>query len=194
MPVLSEGVFHVSQAPVMMRPDSTALMVIDVQDNLLPAIHEAERCVETSRRMIDAAKILDLPIVVTEQYPAGLGRTSPTLQASLGDHVPIEKIRFSACVETVLNRLRELARPNVLVVGTEAHVCVQQTVLDLLRLGYTTNVCVDAVSSRRPMDRDTALQRMAQAGAILTTTESAIFELLGQAGTDTFKEILTIVK
>ena len=94
----------------------------------------------------------------------------------------------------VLSRLAELARPHVIVTGIEAHVCVQQTVLDLLRTGHLPYLCVDAVGSRRPLDRDTAIQRMRQAGAVITTTESVIFELLGEAGTEQFKRILKIVK
>jgi nicotinamidase-related amidase len=97
-------------------------------------------------------------------------------------------------VDSVMRALAQLSRRQVIVVGIEAHVCVQQTVLDLLRAGYLPYVCADAVSSRQPLDRQTAMARMRQAGAIITTTESVIFELLGQAGTQQFKQILRIVK
>jgi len=177
-----------------MRPDNTVLLVVDVQDKLLPAIHEADNVVEFARRMIEAAKVLGLPILAAEQYPQGLGRTCAILREAFAPVQPVEKTLFSACVARIAERLREVDRLNVLVVGIEAHVCVQQTVLDLVRLGYTPFVCADAVGSRRPLDRDTAIERMRQAGAVITTTESATFELLGEACTDAFKRILKIVK
>jgi nicotinamidase-related amidase len=177
-----------------LRPDNTVLLVVDVQDKLLPAIHEADAVVEYARRMIEAAKVLSLPILAAEQYPAGLGRICAVLREALGEVRPVEKTSFSGCVPGITERLGELARPNVIVVGIEAHVCVQQTTLDLLRLGYTPFVCADAVGSRRPIDRDTAIERMRQAGAVITTTESATFELLGEACTEPFKKILKIVK
>ena len=178
----------------MLRPETAVLLVIDVQDRLLPSISEAEQRIEFMRRMIEAAKVLELPIVVTEQYPAGLGRTCVALQQCLEDRPVIEKMRFSACEQPLIDRLAELDRPQVIVIGIEAHVCVQQTTLDLLRRGYTVYVCADAVGSRRPLDAAAALERMRQAGAIITTTESATFELLGRAGTEAFKKILPIVK
>jgi nicotinamidase-related amidase len=181
-------------APSLIQPDDTVLLVVDMQDKLLPTIDQADRCIQATTRIIKAGKCLGLPILLTEQYPAGLGRTCAALAELLTDVPLIEKTRFTACVEQVTAQLRALARPHVLVTGIEAHVCVQQTVLDLLRLGYSPYVCADGVSSRRPIDRDVAIQRMRHAGAVVTTTESAIFELLGQAGTDTFKEILKIVK
>lgn len=182
------------RVPNPMIPQDAVLLVVDYQDRLLPAIHEAEACVAAARRLIEAARVLDLPILLTEQYPAGLGRTCSTLLQVLADVPVIEKTLFSACVPEVLDRLKALARPNIVVVGVEAHVCVQQTVLDLLREGYTVHLCADATGSRRPFDRDLAIERMRQAGAIVTSTESTIFELLGQAGTEAFKKVLKIVK
>jgi len=180
--------------PERITPQDSILLVVDYQDKLLPFIDDADAKVEAGRRMIEAAKVLDVPILLTEQYPAGLGRTCGILSKALGGIRPIEKNLFSACVPAVADRLRELARPNVIVVGIEAHVCVQQTVLDLLRAGYTVYLCADAVGSRRPIDRETAIERCRQAGTIVTTTESATFELLGEAGTEHFKQILKIVK
>ncbi len=170
------------------------LLVVDVQEKLLPAMQEAEQCAANVRKMVEAAKVLAVPVVVTEQYPAGLGATCAAIREAMGELKAIEKMRFSACVQATTDRLSELDRRQVIVVGIEAHVCVQQTVLDLLRLDYNPYVCADAVSSRRAIDRDTGLARMRQAGAIITTTESAIFELLGEAGTGLFKQILKIVK
>ncbi len=177
-----------------LRVETAVLLVVDVQERLLPAIHEGDQVLEAARRMVLAAEVLGVPTVLTKQYAAGLGPTCAGLRECLRDVEPVEKTRFSACVVGVLNRLASLGRPHVVVVGIEAHVCVQQTVLDLLRLGYLPYLCADAVGSRRPVDRDTAIVRMRRAGAIVTTTESVIFELLGEAGTEVFKKVLKIVK
>jgi nicotinamidase-related amidase len=182
-----------SRLPVI-QPDNALLLVVDVQDRLLPAIHDNAAVVEACRRMIEAAKLLEVPMVVTEQYPEGIGRTCQTLLQCLGDAPLYTKVRFSACIEPVVEKLTALARPNVIVIGIEAHVCVTQTTLDLLRLGYMPYLCADAVGSRRPYDRDIAIERLRQAGAIVSTTESVTFELMGLAGTDTFKRVLKIVK
>jgi len=183
-----------NNAMPMLQPDSAVLLVIDVQDRLLPAIHEADVCVEACRRMIAAAGVLDVPILATEQYPEGLGSTCQTLRQCLTNVPVFTKTRFSACVEPVIEHLAGLDRSQVIVVGIEAHVCVQQSVLDLLRLGYTPCVCADAVGSRRTRDRDVAIERMRQAGAIISTTESVTFEMAGDANTDAFRRILEIVK
>jgi nicotinamidase-related amidase len=178
----------------LLKTDSTVLLVVDIQERLLPAMHESEACLAAAGRTVEVCRVLDVPIVATEQYPAGLGPTCPVIRERWGDVQPVEKMRFSACVEPVVARLRELGRQAVLVTGIEAHVCVQQSVLELLALGYRVYVCADAVSSRRTLDRDLGLQRMRDVGAVVTTTESVIFELTGQAGTEAFKRILKIVK
>lgn len=178
----------------MLSPQNTVLLVIDLQEKLLPAMHDAETCIQSARKMIESANVLAVPVLVTEQYPAGLGSTCAAIREALGQSPITAKMEFSGCVEPIVTRLAQLGRPHVIVIGIEAHVCVQQTTLDLVRLGYVPYICADAVTSRRPLDRDTALVRMRQAGAVVTTTESVIFELLGQAGTDAFKKILRIVK
>jgi nicotinamidase-related amidase len=174
--------------------EQAVLLVVDLQEKLLPAMDRADDCISAAVKMIRAAQVLELPILLTEQYPAGLGRTCAAVRQLLGETAAIEKMRFSACVDEVMHRLTALKRRQVVVVGIEAHVCVQQTVLDLLRAGYPTWVCADAVSSRRTLDRDIAFQRMRQAGAIVTTTESVTFEMLIEAGTEQFRQVLRIVK
>ena len=188
---------HGNNSPHLLKltPPQTALLVVDLQERLLSAIHEAAGCMAAAGRMIRAAKVLEVPVVMAEQYPAGLGATCAEIREAAGPScTAIKKMRFTACVEQTVERLREMQRRAVIVVGIEAHVCVQQTVLDLLRLGFGPFVCADAVSSRRPMDREVALDRMSRAWAVVTTTESVIFELLDRAGTDQFKQILRIVK
>jgi nicotinamidase-related amidase len=180
-------------APAL-RPEETLILIVDIQERLVPAIHEVSACLDAVRRLVGAARVLGVPMLATEQYPAGLGPTLASLREQIADVPMVEKTRFSACVQEVLERLAGASARAIIVVGIEAHVCVQQTVLDLLRLGYTPYLCVDAIGSRRPLDRDTAIERMRDAGAIVTTTESVIFELTGEAGTDTFKKVLKIVK
>jgi nicotinamidase-related amidase len=177
-----------------LHPGDTLLLLIDLQDKLMPAIYEAAAVIDATRKLIESARVLEVPLVATEQYPAGLGPTCAEVARCLAGEAPIAKMKFTGCVEPVVQRLRDAGRPHVLVAGVEAHVCVQQTVLDLLRLGYRPYVCADAVGSRRPLDRDVALERMRRAGAVVTTAESAVFELLGEAGTDAFKRVLKVVK
>lgn len=182
--------------PNKLNRDDGLLFVIDTQEKLLPAIHDADAVVEACRLMIRAAGIFGMPIVLTEQYRKGLGATVPRIMELLEPLrvEPIDKVLFSGYTPGVRDALERAGRNQIIVVGIESHVCVQQTVLDLLQVDYKVWVCADAVGSRRPFDREMALPRMRQAGAFVTTTESAIFELAREAGTDLFKQILEIVK
>jgi nicotinamidase-related amidase len=176
----------------MSRGD-TGLLVVDVQEKLLPAIPQHERLLWNLRRLIDGASILGLPVAATEQYPKGLGPTVSAIRERI-DSIPA-KLMFS-CRECgdVLEQLRQKNVHKILVVGIETHVCVQQTVLDLLADGYRTFVAVDAVGSRHALDHETALRRMDSAGATLTTVESALFEWCEAAGTPEFKQISALVR
>lgn len=171
------------------------LLVIDVQERLLPHIHEQEAVVGQIVRMMRAARELDLPCTITEQYVQGLGPSAAAVREAAGDGGRIEKMTFSVCRdEAAQGVLKKNVRPEVLVAGIEAHVCVLQTVLDLLDAQLTPFVLADAVGSRRARERDVALSRMQMAGAVVTTVESAIFEMLDRCGTELFKRILPIVK
>jgi nicotinamidase-related amidase len=171
------------------------LLVVDVQEKLLPYISGHEVVVTECVRMLDAARALGLRVTVTEQYPAGLGRTAAAVRSVVAGATRLEKMTFSAWRDAATREhLVSLARPQVLLVGIEAHVCVQQSALDLLDAGLAPFLLVDAVGSRRPRDRDTALERMRAAGVVVTTVESAIFEMLGRAGTELFRGILPIVR
>jgi nicotinamidase-related amidase len=175
----------------------TTLLVIDLQEKLLPKIAGADGVLAASLRMIQAAHVLHLPIVVTEQYPAGIGRTVGAVREALGKrfHGPFEKTAFSCCgCEAFLPEVQSIGRGQLVMVGIEAHVCVQQTALDVVARGYVPFVCVDATGSRATMNRDVAIERMRDAGAVITTTEAVIFELAGRAGTDTFKQLLPLVR
>jgi nicotinamidase-related amidase len=181
------------RSPELMSRDDTALLVVDMQVRLLPSIRNAPQVIWNVRRLIDGARLLGLEIAATEQYPKGLGPTAAVLAERLGA-IP-SKLAFS-CGECgdIFRSLAERGRPKVLVVGVETHVCVQQTVLDLLGDGFRVYVAVDAVGSRFELDYQTALRRMESAGATLTTTEAALFEWCEAAGTPEFKQISQLVR
>lgn len=187
------------RSPELMSRDDTALLVVDVQQRLLPSIQHGPRLVWNVRRLIDAARILGLDLAATEQYPQGLGATVPELAerlaASVGQSGIPSKLAFS-CGERgeIFRRWAGLGRPKVLLAGIETHVCVQQTALDLLGDGFRVYIAVDAVGSRFEVDYRTALRRMESAGATLTSTEAAIFEWCERAGTPEFKQISRLVR
>lgn len=181
------------RSPELMSADDTALLVVDVQARLVPLIAGHERLVWNVRRLLDAAAVLGIPAVATEQYPAGLGPTVEPLAARLPP-AP-SKLTFSClgCPE-LLDAWTQAGRDKLLVAGIEAHVCVQQTVLDLLAVGFRVYVAADAVGSRFDEDRQFALRRMEACGATLTTCEAAMFEWCEVAGTDKFKRISALVR
>lgn len=181
--------------PGLLDRARAALLVVDVQERLMPVIDGAERVILNIRRLIQGASILGLPILATEQYPRGLGPTVQLLRELLPPDRTREKITFSCLGEPpVFENLRTSGRDTLLVCGAEAHVCVCQTVHDCLAAGYRVHVAADAVSSRAPENRALALERMARAGAIVTSTEMALFELLERAGTDEFRAVSKLVK
>ena len=184
---------RLSRSPELMSTGDTALLVVDVQEKLVPAIADHQRIVWNIGRLIDGAKILGLPVAATEQYPKGLGATVPELAQRLGE-IP-SKLTFSCggCPE-VFRQLEERGVHKLLVAGIECHVCVQQTVLDLLAAAWRVYVAVDAVGSRGELDYRTALRRMESSGATLTTTEAALFEWCDAAGTPEFKQISQLVR
>jgi nicotinamidase-related amidase len=171
----------------------SAVLVIDLQEKLVPLIESHERVVWNIRRLLDAAKLFEVPILATEQYPKGLGHTIEAIRRLL-PAVP-EKSMFSCreCSEH-FRRLWEQGVRQLVVVGIEAHVCVLQTVLDLIAMGFELYVIVDAVGSRFAIDRETALTRMRSAGAILTTCESAMFEWCESSADANFKALSKLVR
>jgi nicotinamidase-related amidase len=176
-----------------MNRDDSALLVVDMQARLLPLIVGHERLIFNVGRLIDGAKILGVPVAATEQYPQGLGPTAPTLAERLGA-IPA-KLAFS-CGECgdIFTTWRDQGIWKILVCGIETHVCVGQTVHDLLGEGFRVYVAADAVGARGAIDHEIALRRMDSAGATLTTTEAALFEWCGRAGTPEFKQISQLVK
>ncbi len=161
----------------------------------MPAIFQSERVLDNAVRLIRGASILNVPVFATEQYPKGLGPTVPAVADLLGDSAPFEKTTFSACDAAGFGGALEKRQiSQAILCGIEAHVCVTMTCLDLLRAGLLVYVVADAVSSRTPENRVAGLERMRDAGAVVGCTEMALFELLRQAGTSEFKEVLALVK
>lgn len=176
-----------------MSAADSALLVVDVQVKLMPLIPGQHGIIWNIRRLLDGAAGLGVPVFATEQYPQGLGATVPELAGRLSG--PLAKTAFSSAVcGEIVSALDAAGRHKVLVVGIEAHVCIQQTVLDLLAGGFRVYVAVDAVGSRYDLDCQTALRRMDSSGAVLTTTESALFEWCQQAGTPEFKRISALIR
>jgi len=182
------------RSPELMSRSDSALLIVDVQEKLIPLISGKARLLWNLRRLLDGAATLGVPAAGTEQYPRGLGATVPDLAARLPGPLP-SKLTFScsSCGD-IFHAWRALGRFKLLVTGIEAHVCVQQTVFDLLTAGFRVYVPVDAVGSRFPLDRDIALRRMEASGVTLTTTEAALFEWCEVAGTPEFKQISALIR
>lgn len=173
----------------------TGLVVVDVQQRLLPAIFEKERVLQNLLRLIQGAAILKVPVFATEQYRKGLGPTVPEVAVAISGFAPLEKVAFSACgAAGFIPALKQKKVSAAILCGIEAHVCVSQTCLDMLDKRFRVFVAADAVSSRTPENYRIGLDRMRAAGAIIVSTEMVLFELLEQAGTVEFKQILNLVK
>ena len=179
----------------MYKIENSQLIVVDCQEKMIPAIFESEKLLKRIELLIRAIRVLDIPILTAQQYTKGLGDTCHILKDALGDFEFVEKVAFSCCGEPeFVKKLESFNRKNLIVCGVEAHVCVQQTVLDLLAGNYNVYVIADCIGSRFENDRLYAEKRMRQAGAILTTAESVLFELLISADHPKRKEITRLVK
>ncbi|HOV04642.1 MAG TPA: hydrolase [Hyphomicrobiales bacterium] len=183
---------------MLMSAARSQLLVIDIQERLLPAMADSAAVLRNAGIVIAAARRLKVPVVLTEQYPKGLGPTVPEIVAAAGEARVFEKLAFSAMrdartAKALVDR-RGSGRPQVVVCGIEAHVCVLQTALDLKERGFDVFVVADAVSSRVRGSHETALQRMAAAGVVAVTAEMVAFEWVEAAGTDDFKAIARLVK
>lgn len=179
------------------KKDDTSFVVVDVQERLMGAMPEdiTETNLKNMKILLEAAKILDIPVMVTEQYPKGLGPTIEEIRESIDDFSPIEKVVFScARAGEFKSALKSLERSSVLLLGVETHVCVLQTAIDLVNDGYSVYVPADAVVSRRKLDWQKGVDLMEKAGAVVGTTEAFLFQLLECAGTDEFKQISRLVR
>lgn len=173
-----------------LKQSESLLLVIDLQARLLPAIDDGDAVLANAAWMVDVAQAIGVPVLATEQYPQGLGLTESDLRARLPEESIVEKTHFSAVAEGLLLQAPAATRKQWVVTGTEAHVCVQQTVLDLLAIGRHVFVVDDAVGSRRSRDKELALQRMQQHGAEIVSREMVAFEWLERADTPIFRDVL----
>lgn len=179
-----------------LKPENSCLILIDMQEKLQKAMSNVSGCIKKQELLLKAAAILDLDSIVTEQYPAGLGHTIDELKCLLPENTSIiEKTTFSCCGDTSFKTvLKSKSRKNLIVCGIEAHVCVQMTVLDLLEDGYKVILPADALASRCDDNYRLALESMRQAGAFITSAESVIFALLGDAKHPDFRAISKLIK
>lgn len=179
----------------MLKLENTALLVIDMQGKLFNVMNEKETLLANSLKLIKGLKILEVPIILTEQNPKGLGPTLEEITQIIPETKPIPKLCFSCCQNTeIMQALSGLKRKQILVCGIEAHICVYQTSLELLSRGYEVQVVADVVSSRVMKNMEIALSMIQSFGGKLTVTEMAQYELLQTAESPKFKEMLKVVK
>ncbi len=180
----------------MLNIDNTALLVIDVQGKLAQLMHDKEALFANLDRIIRGAQVLNIPIIWTEQVPEKLGQTTPEIADLLANGAtPLSKASFSCCgTPPFMTELQALNRGQLLLTGIETHICIYQTSLDLLNVGYEVQIVADAVSSRTAENKQVGLNRVKEAGGIITSTEMALFELLRVAEGDQFRQIAKIVK
>lgn len=180
-----------------LRPESCALLVVDIQERLMPVINGREEVTRNTVLLLKAAEVMQIPVVATTQYAARIGALLPEVQAELGDVMPLDKMEFDCFANQAIKaRIKELPRKvNTLIIcGVETHICIYQTVLGGLQAGYRVLVPADAVSSRVVGNYETGLARIKELGATVGNTEMIIYELLHRAGTPEFKELLPFLK
>ena len=184
---------------MLLSREKSQLLIVDVQDKLLDAISGKDRVVERCVRLVRAARALQVPITLSAQYPQGLGPTvDPIREASANAGFVVDKVEFSClrneALRERLHELRRQGRPQVVIGGIEAHVCVLQTAIDLEAQGFEAFVVADAIGSRSKENRKLAMARLAKAGADIVDSEMVLFEWLERAGTPEFKELQALIK
>lgn len=179
----------------MLTPQNTCLIIIDIQEKLLPVMAEPERVVKNTGILIHIAKALDIPILWCQQVPKAIGPTADELVSLLEGVEPIEKSTFSCCGEkNFLVKLEQIKPEAVIVCGIESHVCVFQTAAELLQKGLDVHIVADATSSRTPENKIIGLSRMRQEGAVITSTEMCLFELLKDSKHPRFRQLSKLIK
>jgi nicotinamidase-related amidase len=175
--------------------DTAVAVAVDYQERLIPAIHEPAELLRSSRILLAGLKALNIPVIISRQYPKGLGDTVPEIKEVTGDALPCEKMTFSCWgSEGFRDALQSVNRKNVILCGAEAHVCVLQTATDLLTEGYGVLFTADCTGSRRPYDKKAALKRADREGALIVTCEQILFELLESATAPAFKSISALLR
>ncbi len=177
------------------RRDDSVLLIVDLQDKFLSPIENRETILQRSKFLIECANLLSIPIFVTEQYATKMGETSSSVLQLLENSMRVDKLCFSACgSDGVLEFIKNSNRKQVVIAGIETHICVTQTTLDLIETGYQVFLAADAISCRIPLAHEIALSRIRHAGAIVSHSESVVYEWMQKSGTDEFKRILELVK
>jgi nicotinamidase-related amidase len=172
-----------------------ALVIIDIQDKLAAVMKNKAEAVSNCLHLIELAKLFQIPILLTEQYPQGLGPTLPEIREALPSYAPFEKLSFNCCQEKGFpERVASMGKKKLLLTGMEMHVCVLQTGLGLMKEGYTVHVVRDAVCSRTEKNLKTGIEFLRSAGAVITSTETALFQVLQKSGTQAFKIISSRIK
>lgn len=182
----------------MMRilKENTIALAIDFQERIIPAMSQREELIGNTLKLMEGLRILEVPIIATQQYTKGLGMTSDKIMSAVGENFKyFDKLTFSCLEDEAINKeIQSHNKKNIIVFGIEAHVCVMQTVVDLQKEGYQVILVEDCISSRKEHDKDIALQRMVAEGVVFTTYESILFELTRKAGSETFKRISKLIK
>ncbi len=178
----------------ILNRENTVIMIIDIQERLVPVMKYKDEIIANTKIIIEASNIMDIPIIYTEQYPKGLGHTVEELGEQLDKGKRFEKTSFSAINEEVKSYLESLGRKKIIVLGMETHVCVYQTVRDLILNGYEVFVANDGVASRTKNNYSNGLELMKNMGAVIVNTETIVFDLLKTAGTPEFKTISKLIK
>jgi nicotinamidase-related amidase len=179
----------------LLEKENAVLLIVDIQERLAAVMGQKEPVVRNNQHLVELAKMIDMPVVVTEQYPKGLGRTVPELQATLPYYRPVEKMTFDCCGQpTFLTELKDHNRNTVILTGMETHICVLQTCIGLLKGGMNVHIVQDAICSRTKANWKAGIEFMREAGAVITCTETVLFQLLKVAGTDEFKKISQRIK
>jgi nicotinamidase-related amidase len=179
----------------LLDKEHTGLVIVDVQTKLMDVMAQKERVIDNLVRLLHLSKLFNIPVLLTEQYPRIMGYTQPEIKEALPHYDPIQKMDFNCCaVESFNDRLKSLGLINILLTGVESHICVFQTCFSLLEKGHNVHVPQDAVDSRTKENRRVGIELMEKAGAVMTSTETVIFQILRRAGTKEFKEMLKLVK
>jgi nicotinamidase-related amidase len=174
---------------------NAALVIIDIQERLAAIMKQKDSVISNCLHLIELSRMLNLPIVLTEQYPKGLGQTVEEIKKALPIYRPVEKLTFSCCDEPAfLTGIKKLSRKNLVITGMETHICLLQTCMGLLKNGFNVHLVKDAVCSRTKENWKTACEYMRDAGAVITSTETVLFQLLHIAGTEEFKTISKRIK
>ncbi len=174
--------------------DNSLMLMIDIQERLSPAMYEGNRAVEVNQILLSAMKELSVPVIYTEQYPKGLGKTLPELKELLTSTEPVEKIVFSAFNDELKKMIEDKGAINIILTGMESHVCVFQTARDLLANGFNVFVAADGTASRTTENAQSGFELMKEMGAVITNSETILFDLLKEAGTPEFKSISKLIK